>query len=136
MAAGVGAGGFPVSLRGAQRLPWPDTPAAMPGGAWFLGLDRLAGAEGEKLAAAILDETERLFAAAEQDATPASASPQFDRFLLSYLASPTHRSRRLAAIVRAARPVSLRSPTLVRSSRPKPASAGEVNGIPVRPKLL
>ena len=37
-----------------------------------LGLARLAGPEGERLAAAILEETERLFVAAEAAGTAAS----------------------------------------------------------------
>jgi len=40
-----------------------------------LGLARLAGAEGTRLAAAIMAETERLFAAAEQDAVRLAAAP-------------------------------------------------------------
>jgi hypothetical protein len=39
----------------------------------YLGLARIAGAEGEKFAAAIMDETERLFAAAEREAANAWA---------------------------------------------------------------
>ena len=53
-------------LRAAQRLPWPDAAATMAEERRALGLARLAGAEGERLAAAILQETERLLAAAEQ----------------------------------------------------------------------
>jgi hypothetical protein len=64
-----------ASLRGAERLPWPDAAAAMAEEHRALGLARLAGSEGEKLAAAILEETERLFAAAEQDAAQASTVP-------------------------------------------------------------
>jgi hypothetical protein len=56
------------SLRAAERLPWPDAAATMAEERRALGLARLAGAEGERLAAAILHETERLLAAAEQDA--------------------------------------------------------------------
>jgi hypothetical protein len=37
------------------------------------GLARLAGAEGARLAAAIMEESERLFSAAEQQATQAAA---------------------------------------------------------------
>jgi len=61
-----------ASLRTAKRLPWPDAAATMAEERHALGLARLAGAEGEKLAAAILEETERLLAAAEQDAAPNS----------------------------------------------------------------
>ena len=53
-------------LRAAQRLPWPDAAATMAEERRALGLARLAGAEGERLAAAILQETERLLAATEQ----------------------------------------------------------------------
>ena len=55
-------------LRAAQRLPWPDAAATMAEERRALGLARLAGPEGERLAAAILQETERLLAAAEQAA--------------------------------------------------------------------
>jgi hypothetical protein len=55
------------SLRAAERLPWLDAAATMAEERRALGLARLAGAEGERLAAAILQETERLLAAAEQD---------------------------------------------------------------------
>ena len=55
------------SLRVAERLPWPDAAATMAEEQRALGLARLAGEEGERLAAAILEETERLLAAAEQD---------------------------------------------------------------------
>ncbi len=54
-------------LRAADRLPWPDAAATMAEEQHALGLARLAGAEGDKLAAAILEETERLLSAAEQD---------------------------------------------------------------------
>ena len=53
-------------LRASERLPWPDAAATMAEELHVLGLARLAGAEGKQLAAAILDETERLLAAAEQ----------------------------------------------------------------------
>jgi hypothetical protein len=56
------------NLRSAERLPWPDAAATMAEERRALGLARLAGADGERLAAAILQETERLLAAAEQDA--------------------------------------------------------------------
>lgn len=64
-----------AGLRAAECLPWPDAAAAMAEEHRALGLARLAGAEGEKLAAAILEETERLFSAAEQDVARASAVP-------------------------------------------------------------
>lgn len=57
-------------LRAAERLPWPDAAATMAEERRALGLARLAGAEGERLAAAILEETERLFATAEQAERP------------------------------------------------------------------
>ncbi len=57
-------------LRAADRLPWPDAAATMAEERRALGLARLAGAEGERLAAAILEETERLFAAAEAAGQP------------------------------------------------------------------
>nr|WP_294516317.1 hypothetical protein [uncultured Rhodopila sp.] len=52
-------------LRAAEYLPWPDAAATMAEERRALGLARLAGAEGEALAAAILEETERLLAATE-----------------------------------------------------------------------
>jgi hypothetical protein len=55
-------------LRAADRLPWPDAATAMTEERRILGLARGAGPEGEKLAAAIMDETERLFAADERRA--------------------------------------------------------------------
>jgi hypothetical protein len=54
-----------ADLRVAESLPWPDLPAAMAAEYRVLGLARLAGEEGARLATAILDETERLFSAAE-----------------------------------------------------------------------
>jgi hypothetical protein len=57
-------------LRSAERLPWQDAAATMAEERRALGLARLAGAEGERLAAAILEQTERLLAAAENAATP------------------------------------------------------------------
>jgi hypothetical protein len=62
------------SLRSAERLPWPDAAATMAEERRALGLARLAGAEGERLAAAILQETERLLAATEKDAPHAPAA--------------------------------------------------------------
>jgi hypothetical protein len=61
-----------AQLRVADRSPWPDLPAAMAAEYRVLGLARLAGNEGARLATAILDETERLFAAAEQEAAQAA----------------------------------------------------------------
>ncbi|WP_428485268.1 hypothetical protein [Rhodopila sp.] len=62
-------------LRLAQRLPWPDAAAAMAEELRALGLARLTGEEGGRLAAAIMVETERLFTAAEQDAGNVPAPP-------------------------------------------------------------
>jgi len=56
------------SLRAADRLAWPDAAATMAEERRALGLARLAGADGDRLAAAIMQETERLLAATEQDA--------------------------------------------------------------------
>jgi len=56
------------ALRAADQLPWPDPAATMAEERRALGLARLAGAEGARLAAAILEETERLLAASEQAA--------------------------------------------------------------------
>jgi hypothetical protein len=55
-------------LQAADRLPWPDAATAMAEEHRALGLARLAGQEGQRLAAAILEQTERLFSAAERDA--------------------------------------------------------------------
>nr|WP_294544050.1 hypothetical protein [uncultured Rhodopila sp.] len=52
-------------LRAADHLPWPDAAATMAEERRALGLARLAGPEGEALAAAILEETERLLAATD-----------------------------------------------------------------------
>ena len=54
-------------LRAARHLPWPDAAATMAEERRALGLARLAGPEGDRLAEAILQETERLLAATEQD---------------------------------------------------------------------
>jgi hypothetical protein len=62
-----------AELRAAERLPWPDLTVAMAEEQRYLALARIAGAEGKKFAAAIMDETERLFAAAEQEAANTSA---------------------------------------------------------------
>lgn len=56
------------NLQSAERLPWPDAAATMAEEHRALGLARLAGDEGARLAAEILRETERLLAAAEQGA--------------------------------------------------------------------
>jgi len=61
-----------ADLRAADSLPWPDLPAAMAAEYRVLGLARLAGDEGARPATAILDETERLFAAAERQAARAA----------------------------------------------------------------
>ena len=55
-------------LRAAEQLPWPDLTVAAAEEQRVLRLARMAGAEGQTLAAAIMDETERLFAADEQAA--------------------------------------------------------------------
>jgi hypothetical protein len=57
-----------AELRAAERLPWPDVTVAMEAEQHMLALARRAGAEGQRLAAAIMDEAERLFAADEQEA--------------------------------------------------------------------
>ena len=57
-----------ATLRAARHLPWLDAAAAMAEERRALGLAHLAGAEGARLAAAILEETERLLAAAEPTA--------------------------------------------------------------------
>jgi hypothetical protein len=62
-----------AELRAAERLPWPDLTVAMAEEQRYLALARSAGAEGQKFAAAIMDETERLFSAAEQEAVSTSA---------------------------------------------------------------
>lgn len=62
-------------LRAVERLPWPDLATTMAEEQRAYGLARAAGAEGARLAAAIMDETERLFAAAEQEAAHAAAAP-------------------------------------------------------------
>jgi hypothetical protein len=56
-----------AELRTAERLPWPDAAATMAEERRALGLARLAGPEGAALAAAILEETERLLTASEQN---------------------------------------------------------------------
>ena len=64
------------SLRAAQQLPWPDVSVAMAEEQHMLALARSAGDEGQALAASIMDEIERLFAAAEQEAAEASAAAE------------------------------------------------------------
>jgi len=53
-------------VRAADRLPWPTLSVAMAEEYRVLNLGRAAGPDGARLAAAILDETERLFAAQER----------------------------------------------------------------------
>ncbi len=53
-------------LRGAEQLPWADAAEAMAEERRALGLASMAGPEGERLVAAILEESERLFVAAER----------------------------------------------------------------------
>jgi hypothetical protein len=69
-----------AELRAAERLPWQSLSEAMAVEQRYLGLARSAGAEGRKLAAAIMDEAERLFAADEQAALNqyAPAAPLLD----------------------------------------------------------
>jgi hypothetical protein len=62
-----------ATLRAAEHLPWPDLTLAMAAEQHVLSLARIAGAEGQSLAATIMDETERLFAADEQAAMRAHA---------------------------------------------------------------
>jgi hypothetical protein len=57
-----------AKLRATEIPPWPDAAAAMPEERRALGLARIAGPEGDKLAAAILNETERLLAVADRAA--------------------------------------------------------------------
>jgi hypothetical protein len=66
-----------ADLKVADNLPWPDLPTAMAVEYRVLGVARLAGDEGARLASAILDETERLFAAAEQESTRAAENAPF-----------------------------------------------------------
>ena len=53
------------TLRQATRLPWPDAAATMAEERRVLGLARRAGPDGDRLARAILEETERLFTVAD-----------------------------------------------------------------------
>ena len=52
-------------LRAAAHMPWPDAAGAMADELHAIGLARRAGPAGEALAAAILQETERLLAATD-----------------------------------------------------------------------
>jgi len=52
-------------LRAADHMPWPDAAAAMAEEHRALGLASQAGPEGQRLAAAIFEETERLLAATD-----------------------------------------------------------------------
>jgi hypothetical protein len=69
-----------AELRATERLPWPSLNVAAAVEQRYLSLARIAGAEGKKLAAAIMDEAERLFAADEQEAINrcAHAAPPLD----------------------------------------------------------
>ncbi|HVC59126.1 MAG TPA: hypothetical protein VND19_02030 [Acetobacteraceae bacterium] len=60
--------GLLAELRAAERLPWPDRTVAAAVEQRYLGIARIAGAEGQKLAASIMDEAERLFATDERQA--------------------------------------------------------------------
>lgn len=62
-----------ADLRVADRLPWPDVSVAMVEEQRMLALARSAGTEGKALSVAIMDQIERLFAAAEQEAANACA---------------------------------------------------------------
>lgn len=62
-----------AELRATKHLPWPNLSVAMAEEQRVLRLARMAGAEGQILAAAIMDESERLFAAGEQAAASAYA---------------------------------------------------------------
>jgi hypothetical protein len=53
--------------KAADRLPWPDLSSAMDWEYRALFLARQGSAEGQRLASAIMDETERLFAAQERE---------------------------------------------------------------------
>ena len=52
-------------LRAAEHMPWADAAGAMAEELHALGLARSVGPAGEALAAAILQETERLLAASD-----------------------------------------------------------------------
>ncbi len=54
------------TLRAADRLPWPHLTAVMEAEYRVLFLARQAGEEGARLASAIMEQTERLFSAAER----------------------------------------------------------------------
>ena len=64
-------------LRAADWLPWPDQNTAMAGEYRAIGVGRRAGAEGERLVSAIMDETERLFSAEEQGITTRDSAQHF-----------------------------------------------------------
>jgi hypothetical protein len=55
-----------AALRAAKSPPWPDAAAAMAEERRALGLARIAGPDGDSLAAAILEETERLLTIADR----------------------------------------------------------------------
>jgi hypothetical protein len=67
-----------TTLRAAERLPWPDLSTAMAEEYRAIGLGRRAGPEGEKLVAAIMDETERLFCIEERGTSPVGAAESPD----------------------------------------------------------
>ena len=54
-------------LRAADRLPWPHLTAVMEAEYRVLFLAKQAGPEGARLASAIMEQTERLFSAAERE---------------------------------------------------------------------
>jgi hypothetical protein len=64
-------------LRAAERLPWPDLSTAMAEEYRAISLGRRSGPEGEKVVSAILDETERLFSAEEQETASARGGRRF-----------------------------------------------------------
>jgi hypothetical protein len=61
-------------LRDAKEMPWPTLRMTMEKEYRAMYLGSLAGPEGKKLASAIMDETERLFAAEERAAAKAVAA--------------------------------------------------------------
>ena len=74
-------------LRAAQDLPWPDAAATMVEEWRALSLARIAGPEGAILATAILQETERLLASAEQQALEAAMAARHSSFMPEAAAS-------------------------------------------------
>ncbi|MFI4983028.1 MAG: hypothetical protein ACHQIO_21975, partial [Nevskiales bacterium] len=62
----------------ATCVPWPTIMAAMQVEYRVMWLARQAGDEGKKLAAAIEEETERLYAAQEQQSVRAASVPRPD----------------------------------------------------------